>query len=190
MAVSGGGCAFAGAIERIGFQPENGENFRTAGNKPAGADGLLPQTDVPQARVSAYNGVADMIARLQTGLDLADENRALLLNLSGETYAFLVNPQVTGALLDAVQKKKIQLRVPVQSANPTFAAGKLISAYLPLLVCGNLQLSLLKGMPQPFTAAVRFIFPRQAMLTVTETAQKNARPVLTVIRECETANGL
>ena len=139
----------------------------------------------PVAAVFASLGTAEAITALHAELVAVAELAAVSIYLSSEAAGIMINRQVIAELQSAVQAKKINIRMLVQSANNSVASSKLVSAYMPLLVSGNLQLSIIQGTPQTFTTTVNIMLPGQAALTITEATQKSSRPVLTTIREHE-----
>ena len=87
---------------------------------------------------------------------------SVLIHLSSEGAAIITNRQILSVLQEAVRSKALQVRMLVQSANNSIASSKLVSAYMPLLVSGNLQLCVIQSTPQTFTTTVNFVLPGQA----------------------------
>ena len=97
----------------------------------------------------------------------------------------IVHPPLLRVFQEAAQNRGLRFRMLVQSGNNSAASSKLVSAYMPLLVSGGLDLRIIQGTPQTFVSTAHFLFPGQSALTVTEMPAKDARPVLTLVRDRE-----
>ncbi len=133
--------------------------------------------------VSAGIGTDEIISVLRAELATVGSGQTIMIYLSSEAAAFAVQRPFVTAVQEAVLTKKLVVRMLVQSANNSAASGRLVSAYMQLLVSGSLQFNIIQGTPQTFTTAVHLMLPGRAALCITEATQKNSRPVLVVIRE-------
>ena len=140
--------------------------------------------------VSAVLGAEEIVLCLRRELAAMDGLTPVLVHLSSEGAGIITHRQIISALQEAVRARALQVRMLVQSANNSIASSKLVSAYMPLLVSGNLELCVIQSTPQTFTTTVNFVLPGQAALTITETPQKNTQPVLTTVRDRDVVDGM
>ena len=139
-----------------------------------------PEPDALFVAVDGTEKVAKMLHRELTALP---EGTSVNVFVSSEASSVAVDNRILAQLRSAVEKQKLVIQVLVQSANNSRMASRLISTYMPMLVQGQLTLSIIQSTPQTFTITTSFILPGRAAIIVTEAVQQNATAVGTVIRE-------
>jgi hypothetical protein len=103
--------------------------------------------------------------------------------LNSESSTVAVDAQIISALRTAAEKQKLIVHMLIQSANNSSMASRLISTYMPMLVQGQLTLSVIQGTPQTFTITMNIIIPGRASVIVTEAVQRRSTAVGTLIRD-------
>ncbi|MEA4928374.1 MAG: helix-turn-helix transcriptional regulator [Candidatus Limiplasma sp.] len=140
--------------------------------------------------VSAGIGQTEILTALRGELERAPVECLLSIHLSSEAAAIVTCRPWVQLLHEAVQTRGLRLRMLVQSANNSAASSKLVSAYMQLLVAGSLELCIIQGTPQTFATTVHVLIPGVSALTVSEAPLKDARPVMTLVRDPEMVSGL
>ena len=137
----------------------------------------------PRQEVSAGIGADDSVAALRAELFAADGPQTILIYLSSEAAAIAVHRPFVSAIQEVAEQTHCTVRMLVQSANNSAASGRLVSAYMRLLVSGSLQLCMVQGTPQTFTTTVNVLLPGRCALCITEATQKSSSPVLVTVRD-------
>ena len=136
-----------------------------------------------RSRYSAVDGMDRISGMMHDELAVLPDGAVICIHLSSEGANAAVDPRILSELKDAVDQRKMTVQVLVESANNSRMSSRLISAYMPLLVQGQLTISIIQGTPQTFTVTTSLILGEQAAIIITETAQKHVTAVGTVIRE-------
>ena len=105
--------------------------------------------------------------------------------ISSESSTIAIDPQILAVLRTAADNRHLVVHMLVQSANNSNMASRLISAYMPLLVQGQLTLSVIQGTPQTFTVSTNILIPGCTALIVTEAVHRHPTAVATVIRDAD-----
>ena len=137
----------------------------------------------PPSHLLAIDGTEKITALLHGDLTALPEGAAVDIFLSSEASSFAVDSRFLAELRAAAETQKLAIRILVQSANNSSMVSRLISAYMPMLVQGQLTLSIIQGTPQTFTVTTNIILPRQAAVIVTEAVQPRVTAVGTVMRD-------
>ena len=141
---------------------------------------MQPETN---ALFLAVDGTEKIAGMLHEELPALPEGAYVNIFLSSEASSVAVDNGILTELRAAVERQKLSIHVLVQSANNSSMASRLLSAYMPMLVQGQLTLSIIQGTPQTFTITTSFILPGRASIIVTEAVQQNATAVGTVVRD-------
>ncbi len=137
----------------------------------------------PASQLLAIDGTEKIVALLHEELITLPEGAVIDVFLSSEASSFAVDSRFLTELRAAVEGQKLVVRILVQSANNSSMASRLISACMPMLVQGQLTLSIIQGTPQTFTITTNIILPRRAAIIVTEAVQPHVTAVGTVVRD-------
>ena len=137
----------------------------------------------PDALFVAVDGTEKIVSLLRGELIALPEGAVIDIFLSSEASSFAVDSRFIAQLHAAVEGQKQVIHVLVQSANNSSMASRLISAYMPMLVQGQLTLSIIQGTPQTFTITTNIILPGRAAIIVTEAVQPRVTAVGTVVRD-------
>lgn len=105
--------------------------------------------------------------------------------LSSESSSIAVNPQIVEAIHSGVVERQLKVRMLVQSSNNSAMSSRLVSVYIPMLVLGSLELSVVQGTPQTFTATMNVIIPFRSAIVITEAAEKRSSAVAVIMRDQE-----
>ena len=166
--------SFRGAVSQKAAHPDM---------KTASSGSPIPMFDV-------QTGVTGIAGILWKELDQLQNGSEIDIYLSSETVVSATDNQIIEMLRNVMDRKHIKMRILVQSANNSAASSKLVAAYMPLLILGNLQLSMIQGTPQTFITTMNILISDRCVVTVTEVAQRSASPVATVIRESGIINDI
>jgi len=124
------------------------------------------------------------IARLITEeLNSAADGTEIDIFLSSEFSSTAVNPQIVETIRTSVIEKNTKIRMLVQSSNNSAMSSRLVSVYIPMLVLGKLELSVVQGTPQTFTATLNIMIPSRSAIVITEAAEKRSAAVAVIIRD-------
>lgn len=127
---------------------------------------------------------ADKIAKmLREELAGLEEGDAVRIYLSSESSSVAIDSQILSALREAAEINKLAVTMLVESANNSSMISRLAGAYMPMLVQGQLTLSLIQGTPQSFTVTMNIIIADRAAIIITEAMQRNATAIGTLIRD-------
>ena len=118
---------------------------------------------------------------LQDELNGIEPGTVIDIYLSSESSAAAVDRNILAVLSAAVDRSKLSVHMLVETSNNSRMASRLISAYMPLLVQGQLTFSVIQGTPQTFTISMNIVIPERAAVIVTEAVQRHATAVGTVI---------
>lgn len=130
---------------------------------------------------SLCEGGPQIAAALKEKLSGIPVGSRIEIYLSSETLACAVDPDILPVLVEAFESRQLKGRLLVQSANNSAMCGRLVSAYMPLLVQGRLEFSVIQGTPQTFTANMTVIVPDCFSIVITEAVKKHAAAVATVL---------
>ena len=137
----------------------------------------------PASHLLAVDGTEKIVTLLHGELTALPEGTVIDIFLSSEASSFAVDSRFLAELRAAVEAQKLVIRILVQSANNSSMASRLISACMPMLVQGQLTLSIIQGTPQTFTITTNIILPKRAAVIVTEAVQPHVTAVGTVVRD-------
>lgn len=137
----------------------------------------------PTSQLLAVDGTEKIVTLLHGELTALPEGAVIDIFLSSEASSFAVDSRFLAELRAAVEEQKLVIRILVQSANNSSMASRLISACMPMLVQGQLTLSIIQGTPQTFTITTNIILPKRAAIIVTEAVQPHVTAVGTVVRD-------
>ena len=168
--------------------PENGDedfpNLLLVGSFRSSV--VSPSADTAHSNspaLSAYDG-ADKIAKLlRQELSMLERGTVIDIHLNSESSGVAVDKNILSVLRSAVENKKIIINMLVESANNSSMASRLLSAYMPMLVQGQLKLSAIQGTPQTFTISMSIVIPNRTAIIITEAVQRRCSAVGTVIRD-------
>lgn len=133
--------------------------------------------------LSACDGTEKIASLLSVELKSLEAGTTVDIFLSSESSTVAVDTQILSVLRSAAEKQKLLIHMVVQSANNSSMASRLISAYMPMLVQGQLTLSVIQGTPQTFTITMNIIIPGRTVIVATEAVQRRSTAVGTVIRD-------
>lgn len=133
--------------------------------------------------LSVCDGMEQVCALLQAELSSTLEGTVIEIYLSSESSTAAIAPKLLTVLRAMAESRQLKLHMLVQSSNNSAMSSRLLSAYMPLLVCGKLEFSVVQGTPQTFTVNMNIVIPERIAIVVTETAQKHVAAVAAVIRE-------
>ena len=137
----------------------------------------------PASQLLAVDGTEKIVALLHGELTALAGGAVIDIFLSSEASSFAVDSRFLAELRAAVEEQKLVIRILVQSANNSSMASRLISACMPMLVQGQLTLSIIQGTPQTFTITTSIILPKRAAIIVTEAVQPRVTAVGTMVRD-------
>lgn len=141
----------------------------------------VQETTVQNQVFAACEGTDRIAALLQDELNGADPGAVIYIYLSSESSAAAVDKNILSVLSVATGRLKLSVHMLVETSNNSSMASRLISAYMPLLVQGQLSISVIQGTPQTFTISMNIVIPGCAAVIVTEAVQRHATAVGTVI---------
>ena len=133
--------------------------------------------------LSACDGTDEIAELLNQELAMLEAETDIDIYLNSESSGVAVDKRMLSVLLSAVEEKKININMLVESANNSSMASRLISAYMPMLVQGKLKLSVIQGTPQTFTITMNIVIPNRTAVIITESVQHRHSAVGTVIRD-------
>ena len=157
------------------------QSFREA----TGSGAAGKRADAASHALYACSGAEDIALLLRDELGRLSPESAVDIFLSSEASGAAVDKRIVEALRVPAEEMRLNVRMLVQSANNSAMSSRLVSAYMPLLVLGRMELSVVQGTPQTFTASMNVILPEQSAVVVTEAVQKKSAAVATVIRAPE-----
>lgn len=132
---------------------------------------------------SACDGTEKIASLLSAELKSMETGAIVYIFLSSESSNAAVDAQILSALRAAAENRKLRVHMLVQSANNSGMASRLIGAYMPMLVQGQLTLSVIQGTPQTFTVTMNIILREHAAILVTEAVHHRSTAVGTIIRD-------
>ncbi len=141
----------------------------------------VQETTVQSQVFAACEGTDRISALLQDELNGAGPGTVIDIYLSNEASAAAVDKNILSVLSAAAVRSKLSVHMLVETSNNSSMASRLISAYMPLLVQGQLSISVIQGTPQTFTISMNIVIPGCAAVIVTETVQRHSTAVGTVI---------
>ena len=153
-------------------------SFRSSVNSPS-ADTACD--GVPA--LSACDGTDEIAELLRQELAMLEAGTDIDIYLNSESSGVAVDKKILSVLRSAVEKNKISIKMLVESSNNSSMASRLISAYMPMLVQGQLELSVIQGTPQTFTVTMNIVIPNRTAIIITEAVQRRCSAVGTVIRD-------
>lgn len=124
--------------------------------------------------------VAEMLKKELAELEDGTEVK---IYLSSELSSVAINSQILTALQEAAKINKLDITMLVESANNSKMISRLASAYMPMLVQGQLTLSLIQGTPQSFMATMNIIIAKSTAIIISEAMQRNSTAIGTLIRD-------
>lgn len=141
----------------------------------------IQETAVQNQVFAACEGTDKIASLLQDELNGIEPGTVIDIYLSSESSAAAVDRNILAVLSAAVDRSKLSVHMLVETSNNSRMASRLISAYMPLLVQGQLTFSVIQGTPQTFTISMNIVIPERAAVIVTEAVQRHATAVGTVI---------
>lgn len=105
------------------------------------------------------------------------------LFLSSEMLECAIHPQMLAVLRSFCERKRLHCEMLLQSANNSERIGQLISTYLPLMVCGLLELNVMHGIPAAITGEMKVILPGCSAVLISEVAGGDHSVMASVVRE-------
>ena len=155
-------------------------------------DAVIDQQEPPvlpvrpkSASLDVCQGVDEIAQLIEQELGTTAKGTEVSIFLSSESSSTAVNPQIVKAIHSCVVERQLKVRMLVQSSNNSAMSSRLVSAYIPMLVLGVLELSVVQGTPQTFTATMNFIIPFRSAIVVTEAAEKRSSAVAVIMRDLE-----
>ncbi|HHW00878.1 MAG TPA: helix-turn-helix transcriptional regulator [Clostridiaceae bacterium] len=103
--------------------------------------------------------------------------------LSSDRIATIAQEDISGLIIRAIEKSRLQIRLVVCVSGDTQAISRLIDVYMKPLVSGHIRLLLLHGMTQTVTNQMHLIIPDGAVMLVTETPGVAAPPVALIVTD-------
>ena len=113
---------------------------------------------------------------------LAPQSRVDIF-LSSDWIATIAQEDISGLIIRAIEKSRLQIRLVVCVSGDTQAISRLIDVYMQPLVSGHIRLLLVHGMTQTVTNQMHLIIPNGAVMLVTETPGVAAPPVALVVTD-------
>lgn len=156
------------------------QSFRSSIDRPFAS---CPDDGAKFYALSACDGTEKIAALLHDELEQVAMGSSIEIFLSSEATAVAVDALILEALRRHVEKRRLSVRMLVQSANNSAMSSRLVSAYMPLLVQGQLTLSVIQGTPQTFSVSMNILIPMRSAIVITETVQRRSSAVATVIRD-------
>lgn len=149
----------------------------------------------PQAQENAFRprsaafdvcrGASDIAQIISEELSHTAGEAEIDIFLSSEASATAVNPQIVEAIRASAVENQFKVRMLVQSSNNSAMSSRLVSAYIPMLVLGKLELLVVQGTPQTFTTTLNILIPSHAAIVITEAVEKKSAAVAVVMRDPE-----
>lgn len=140
-------------------------------------------SDNERTSLAVCRDVDKITGMLREELAKLEEGTAIKIYLSSESSSVAIEPQILSALREAAETKKLAVTMLVESANNSSMISRLASAYMPMLVQGQLTLSLIQGTPQSFTVTMNIMIADRAAIIITEAMQRNSPAIGTLIRD-------
>ena len=141
----------------------------------------IAHDDIPA--LSACDGTEEIAELLRQELSMLETETVIDIYLNSESSGVAVDKKILSVLRSAVEDKKIIINMLVESANNSSMASRLISAYMPMLVQGQLKLSVIQGTPKTFTISMSIVIPNRTAIIITEAVQRRCSAVGTVMRD-------
>lgn len=135
------------------------------------------------AALDVCQGTDDIAQLIAQELGSAAAGTEVSIFLSSESSSTAVNPLIVDAIHSCVVERQLKVRMLVQSSNNSAMSSRLVSAYIPMLVLGKLELSVVQGTPQTFTATLNIIIPFRSAIVITEAAEKRSSAVAVIMRD-------
>lgn len=101
--------------------------------------------------------------------------------LSSDRISTIAQEDISGLIIRAIEKSRLQIRLVVCVSEDTQAIARLIDVYMQQLISGHIRLLLVHGMTQAVTNQMHLIIPDDAVMLVTETPGIAAPPVALVV---------
>lgn len=143
-----------------------------------------------QSDHTALSGAEGPVRLLETELDQIGENAAPLLFLTSESMNTAIDADLIRCLTRISEKKKLKWKMLLQSGNSHEKLGNLVSAYLPMIVQGYMQLSIMHGIPATMAGEMKIILPRQSVVMVTEVMDSRHSVLSTVSSDISVVDGM
>lgn len=142
-----------------------------------------PSQHSEKANLAVCSDAVKIAEMLRSELSEIEEGSAVKIYLSSESSGIAIDPQILSVLRECAESRKLSFTMLVESANNSSMISRLASAYMPMLVQGQLTISLIQGTPQTFTVTMNVIIPECAAIIITEAIQRNSTAVGTLIRD-------
>ncbi|NLD59858.1 MAG: hypothetical protein GX647_09425 [Clostridiales bacterium] len=150
------------------------------------------QRPAPTQREAAHLSDGDVllgslliVLALRPQLSALQSGAVVDIFLSSDQLRIMQNEDVSQLLTEMIALNDLRFRMVVCVSGNTQAMSKLLDAYMPSLVSGHMQLSVVHGMTQTVTNTMHLLIPNSYAMLVTETAGTTAPPIGTVVRQVD-----
>jgi len=132
---------------------------------------------------SARAGVVDISLRLGRIFDTMAQGMTVDICLSSETASTIVEDVFLAEILKAFRTKDMRLRMIIALSTSSIALTRIISAYLPMIAKGSMEIYISHGMMQPMIHQTSVFVPNTCAVAITELPDSYSPPAALFITE-------
>lgn len=148
------------------------------------------QQEMDQCSHTAVAGTKAVTKLLMNEAMQCAPGTVVKLFLSSETMTCITDDELLHCFQTLSKQRDLHWQLLVQSGSHSAASSRLVSACLPLIVQGYLELNVMHGVPATFTAEMQVILPAQSVVLITEIMNGSQAVVASVTREATVLNDM
>ena len=141
------------------------------------------QADTHQSDFSAAVGASAFTSLLRNEAQECPDGTLAQVFLTSEGMTCVLEQDFLYCLRTLSNERGIRWKLLVQCGSDSASTGKLVSAVLPLIVQGALEMDVMHGVPATLTAQMQIILPGKSALLVTEIMRGKHEVLTSVTRE-------